>query len=676
MPGLSETVAYLALLARYAGYLRFQIAILAILHVFIWRSRRGGKWAKYFSGMFDLPPARAAAVAAGASLLALALVTTANLVFLHGPERFGVPRLGSRVHFGLFGLERPATVFVVAAAVPVVWILVRLVVRSQPKVRTALAVAGGAAVAAAVGWIGLELGPWISPWAARLPWFHWQPRGFWSAAGTLYPGHAAAVAAAGATGVLYLAAGAWTGWRIKHLPRTPVTGAATLPIPALGWVMALLLAVGWTLGGLAFLLDGHGISTLLLLSGGIAGYYVIAQPLWIERHSYRAYRRTLVAAAATPGEILSGLWKTDRRPVVVICASGGGIHAAAWCAHLLEELERRVPDFRSRVALTSSVSGGSVGCFYFQAAHGRSVPNGELFRMAASSSLDFAAWGFVFRDLLRYVIPMGDWFRVGNRSWALEKAWRRFQVAGVPEDWLDVRLECWRAETSALERPAAVFNATLVETGERFVIATADLGVAPGQGRQFLTLYPEHTVRASTAANLSAAFPLVSPAASIWTGEEPSPIPKPDRYHVVDGGYYDNFGIVSALDFLESGLGRLPEEHRRGKNVVLLRIEGFRRPPDPPNSGTGLLFQPVAPLKTMFGMRSSSQRARNELELELATERWRAQGVGIETVGLRYPHPGAPLSWHLTDKQKQAILAAGREAGKELDRVAELLGRA
>lgn len=669
--GLSKFIESCGNFVVYLGHLRFQIAIVLALWGLVVQSRKGGPLDSLLGGLFDLTPKRAGAVAAGAGLLGLSLLTTANLVLTYGPERFGTARpAGGRFYLGVFVLHGWAAAFGAFAVVPLLWVLARVVLRSSDRrLVVALWVCGGTAVAAGVGYLGYWSASAVARWTAWLPWFLWDPRGFGifqDGMMKLHPGHGGALGAALVTGLLYIAAGAWTGWRIKHQRRTSVQAARTLPIPALGWVLALLILLTWTLGGLAFLMDGLGISALLAAGVVLTLYHWVAKRVWIEPHTYHVYSRNS-QKAASPADVLRAKWEDSDHAVAVVCASGGGIHAAAWCAHLLEELERRIPDFRSRLALTSSVSGGSVGCFYFQAAHGQNLPNGQLFRMAATSSLDFAAWGFAFRDLVRFLIPVGDWFKVGNRSWALERAWRRF----MPRDDspLARKLDQWEKETCEGKRPAAVFNATIVETGQRFPIATVDLGRVSFRG-----LYPHHTLRACTAANLSAAFPLVLPAASPWT--EKGTIPKPIRYHLVDGGYYDNYGLVSALDFLEAGLAELDPQVRCGKTVVILRIEGHRDADAEANPGTGLLFQLRAPLKTMFGMRSASQRERNELELALAVERWAAEGVTIKCETLAYPHPGAPLSWHLTDKQKQAILAAGRVAGKELDRVAELLGRA
>src|SRR5690606_37882283 len=99
------------------------------------------------------------------------------------------------------------------------------------------------------------------------------------------------------------------------------------------------------------------------------------------------------------------------------------------------------------------------------------------------------------------------------RSWALERSWaerltsRARRVAPVPT------LADWRADFLAGRRPAVILNATAVETGQRFRMATLALPETPEGAGQFATLFPRHDLAMPTAARLSATFPLVSTAA-------------------------------------------------------------------------------------------------------------------------------------------------------------------
>jgi hypothetical protein len=106
-----------------------------------------------------------------------------------------------------------------------------------------------------------------------------------------------------------------------------------------------------------------------------------------------------------------------------------------------------------------------------------------------------------------------------------------------------------RPEVAKGNKPAVVFNATIVETGERLLLATTDSEpfrqptnkTSPGW-RDFTRLYPETDIPVATAARLSATFPFVTPAPRIRRGDVFA-----DQYHLVDGGYYDNYGVATLI---------------------------------------------------------------------------------------------------------------------------------
>ncbi|MDX2267024.1 MAG: hypothetical protein NW208_02895 [Bryobacter sp.] len=636
------------LLPQYAYYLRFHLLLTALWFLLVFLSGPGKALAPMLGGIFCLTPKRLAGASAAATLLLFSFVATADLIFRHGPERFGVR-----------GLEMEGETYLFALLPFAAWLVTQLrLLGASGWVRLPYASAG-ALGAAVVAWVALEAKGTV-PTANRIArfFFAWTPEGYFDPASdyqSLYPGHFAAMAVLALSLLLYLSAGFWTGTRIKSKAKQSATAPRDLPICTLVWILALLLLGTWALSGFSFFSDRFPYSVLvnfaLLLA--VVGFTIgrfVAEP-----HTYRGWPLKSKTPPPKPGELLR---RVPRGKAILVCASGGGIHAGAWAAALLDKLSESVPGFRDHVVLTSTVSGGSVGCYYFLASYGQPQP--EVFRLAAASSLDYAAWGYAFGDLLRYFFPIGAVFKWGNRSWAIERAWRRFNDFDTPGDEpLNTWLDRWAEDAAQGRRPAAVFNTTLVETGERFPIATVDLGTA---GKTFHKLYPEHTLRAATAANLSAAFPYVTPAARIWTQPGTPGVPPGTAYHIVDGGYYDNYGVLSALEFLEAGFGELGEA---APDVLLLRIEGHQDAPAAPKQKTGFLFQASAPLKTMFTMRSDSQRARNQFDLRLTKARWAAElgrGDILREVKFAYPFANAPLTWHLTEAQQQEILSALNEA--------------
>ena len=199
-------------------------------------------------------------------------------------------------------------------------------------------------------------------------------------------------------------------------------------------------------------------------------------------------------------------------PVIVVATTGGGIQASAWTARVLTGLDSALrPEFgdtfASSIRLISSVSGGGVGALHFvdKYKNGRFDPNDRalVVKQADGSSLDEVAWGLTYPDFWRAFVPLPIRGVQVDRGQALEWAW----AAHDP----DVRasLATWRDDVALGNRPASIFNATIVDTGEPLLIGTTRVGWDDDAGlRNFEDLYPGFNIQAVTAARLSATFTL------------------------------------------------------------------------------------------------------------------------------------------------------------------------
>jgi hypothetical protein len=427
-------------------------------------------------------------------------------------------------------------------------------------------------------------------------------------------------------------------------------------VPTLCLILVLVTLLCWGLAGLAFFLDRFRVPVLL-----IVGAYIAAVSLWPESdHFYRTVPQPSYAPPS-PREILDA--RADA-PVILVAASGGGIQAEAWTARVLSGLRQDLGErFDHSLALVSGVSGGSVGAMLFLASydHGRLAPVGDLETYppvvgAARSSLDDVTWGLVYPDLVWSVVPFLKGVGGGSdRGTALERAWE------LGDAVKQGTLRRWQEDARAGTRPAVIFNATLVETGDRLLLSTTTLGPSgdtPGR-REWSRLYPDRDLPIATAARLSATFPYVTPAARIET-----PDLFQSAYHVVDGGYYDNFGVSSLVEWLDTGLlgtGRKPPA------VFIVEIRAFRSsaetPSGSPKSSHGGIFQTLAPLETLLAVRDTAQLARNEFALSFIS-RPHVYDVPLRVFTFEYvggcgDTPGAaehvPLSWHLTPKERRAL---------------------
>lgn len=253
---------------------------------------------------------------------------------------------------------------------------------------------------------------------------------------------------------------------------------------------------------------------------------------------------------------------------------------------------------------------------------------------ARSSSLHAVAWGLLYWDFRRAYLP----WSVGmydDRGWALERAWRRGRLDSV-------QLSTWRDGVEEGTRPAVIFNATSTDTGERFLFSTTSVRRHAGQAA-FNSTYPGRDVYVTTAVRLSATFPYVSPASRALTSDVSASEP-----HLADGGYFDNYGMASLLDWLDAALEGARTSAVREVLIVQIRAGRSAMP-----SGTtrSWIYQLYAPLAAMLAVRESGQIAHNDTELALLAKRWRLESLGkvaITPVVFEYPKGSVPLSWHLT----------------------------
>src|SRR5215831_1472868 len=354
------------------------------------------------------------------------------------------------------------------------------------------------------------------------------------------------------------------------------------------YVYASLLLFVWLFAGLNFHLGRLHISSIAaLLIFIILGYW-----FFHVDHVYEITRERSNLTPLTPVEVA----KKSGPNLVVVASAGGGIWAAGWTTLALEKLIGARPELAREIRLLSTVSGGSVGAAYFV----QGLLNDQTYQKggpaspdtlrdarikATSSSLEAVAYGVAFRDFPRLVTG-GIYHPIRDRGSLLDREWARIAAGKIENEYLtekgtEEKGKCWagretcgfldlREATQNGTIPAVIFNSTVMELGRRVMITPLDFP-ASGQGHergQTLSdlLFaeaksdPAAFARANlsywTAARLSATFSFVSPAVRTHVVNKGTEEKEPRLWqqHLVDGGYYDNFGVASALDWLQSVL--------------------------------------------------------------------------------------------------------------------------
>lgn len=629
----------------------------------------GGEPNPMIGGFFDLNDSQVLFVCLGAFLYGAALSIAATLVLLYGRDRFFAAPLSAAdltiEQFWSLSVPKIAIPFIVFFAVCVLVLVAGIVQGVDGTYRKERSLFALAALFVFSIVLFLVAAAWHKTSSDRTTFIArrltWTPFGYlertigpllpgaWPFVNPprLLPGHGFAVLMLSVSILFYLA---FAFGRYFYLHAIELGKVATpwLPLPTLGSVLVLLGMLCWLFSALAFLLDRYRIPVLIPLAG-----ILILTAQFPESDHYFEVRPLASAAQFTPVDALRPPAGVDPDSAIVIATSGGGIEAAAWTARVLTglvaagdqaELEDR---FSQSIRAISSVSGGSVGTLYFVNAY----QNGKfdrgrvqnVFESAADSSLDDVAWGMVYPDVFRSVAPLLLSPRI-DRGWALERAWLKHLQ--VPFD-ISPSLGTWRVDARNHLRPAVIFNTTLVETGERFLFPTVDLAQSPGR-RSFhdVTGYQSLDLSAVTAARLSATFTYVTPVSRALCCP-----PRQHRYHVADGGYYDNYGLGSISELLDQATRGSPPVHR----ILLIQILLDKPGQDPASGGSrGWFFQSLAPLLTLYNVRSAAQYSRDETEFALLQETLAARGVKLDRVAFPYEvandpdHPAPPLSWHLT----------------------------
>lgn len=509
--------------------------------------------------------------------------------------------------------------------------------------------------------------------------------------------------------------------------------------PVLALVLILVISASWTVGALAFFADRYRVPVLTTILVALAIPRIFHWDGGREEHYLSTATRPAPATLPTPRDILDAkLAAHPGEPLIVVTSTGGGIHAAAWTAAVLQQLETtfvqdpRAGSFHDHILLLSTVSGGSAGLYTYlreldAKANGGGWDWNRMAMAAQCSSLEAVGWGLVYYDIPKAVLPgfeapsggvddLGGLPLGKDRTWALRKAFARnlddpfCRLAGAGRISLNDLVEAQTgnqtteqeltiADLGAMDRgfPAFTMNTTTVENGERFLLANyriPDENIEPNgpnyKARSFLatfTGYADHSgapdLPLATAAQMSATFPFVSSQARVPLTLDESA----ESVHFADGGYYDNDGTASALEFLHYAIGTPPTPSSSAtapapaanaeKNapqgastsgpvrIVLIEIRnsggisgsGPETNPDhvAPNSIWNLFNQVTGPLLGFWQAGHESITARDQSSLELLEHAYdgkiEVQAIVLADLWSADKAHTDPLNWSLTPGQ-------------------------
>ena len=521
----------------------------------------------------------------------------------------------------------------------------------------------------------------------------------------LYPAHFFAITVAVLLVVL------WLAFAFLFRPEDGLLRAA--PVVHL-WVSLMLFV--WVFGGLEFHLARLRVSPLLaVIVVVLLGYNVFS----ID-HTYHV-RREGSASGLSPVAVVEG----GGANLVVIASAGGGISAAVWTTLGLERLIQERPDLRREIRLLSTISGGSVGGAFFLDGLLRPPPASSLDtirKKSGASSLDAVAYGLAYRDVPSLLTGGLSTLAPGrDRGELLERAWTRTAEGstrgamvrrGAHKD--PPTLASLQSRIRSGEIPGFIFGATVMESGRRVMVTPIDFTevtipvpgpAAPGSptGQALLARPKPRAATLSeylgdpgldmslwTAARLSATFSFVSPAARSTLADqdkETRKTPEIERrrlwHHLIDGGYYDNFGVTSALDWLTPVMIAKAEKRLSFTRVAIIELRAFRREkPVYAQPAPGSVAALLGPVIGLGAIRAGAAAERDDIDVGRFTDVWNkwfdGQGLPVCVESFVFEpdadQPSPPLSWQLSSVQMQRLVSAWPPPASQNRAVSDTLG--
>jgi hypothetical protein len=479
-------------------------------------------------------------------------------------------------------------------------------------------------------------------------------------------------------------------WTVWHGPTPVLLGCALMigPFSVLSFMLDGLRLSVW-IRDAPLGLERPPVILALLLAG-------LLGPNTVTLHALR-----VVDAPQAPRPSLAAHWAAwqaacgPRTRPVVVAISGGAARAALWGSAVLAQIDRASEGGHAAIYAISSVSGGSLGAATYLSARaglphgGCALPAAEADAferyaktLDASDAIGPLLAGFVLSDVPRGLfgwLPamLGAPMRGGDRAAAIERAFeanavRAARRAGLPATTLDRPF----LSLAGPGMPLWLGQATARDTGGRVLISPVRFGTPvttdwPFQGASDLLAELGADIPISTAINATARFPFLEPSAVAPAGRA--------RGHgltLIDGGYYDQSGLETALELADwlrargadpivvaatgSGYGNALGVQAGGPSDDIVRCGGgVFRPDQPPPFGA--MSDALAPLIGLYQARAGHV----DTLLRRARAAWCApkQAFFHFYLGARGAEP-VPLNWVLS---RDMAAHVWRSAGWRMD---------
>ncbi|GAB4411470.1 MAG: hypothetical protein OHK0053_38230 [Microscillaceae bacterium] len=410
---------------------------------------------------------------------------------------------------------------------------------------------------------------------------------------------------------------------------------------------------------------------------------------------------TLMALENWKARASEGLPPGQKPKMVLTCVSGGGLRAALWAMRTLQYADSTLEGRLMRhTMLITGASGGLVGAAYFRELclrrelyrQGLSPDNVNLYdpqylRNIAKDHLNAIVFSLVVNDLFfgfQQFEYAGQYY-AKDRGFAFEQQLNR-NTGG----FLDKALCEYREPELLAWIPMMILAPTIVNDGRKLFISPLHVSYMTvpridqsrflnqkTKGIEFLRFFEGQNadqLRFLSALRMSATFPYVTPNVKL---------PSEPEMEIMDAGLSDNFGVSDAVRFLYAFKDWIASNT---SGVIFLSIRDTQKDKPIEKSIEQSLFQRIfTPVTSLYGNLEYLQDIANDNMVEFARS-WFPREFGVHRVEFQYVpisqslkeineksqlrnQPGheidpyrvikierAPLSWRLTEKEKESII--------------------
>lgn len=355
--------------------------------------------------------------------------------------------------------------------------------------------------------------------------------------------------------------------------------------------------------------------------------------------------------------------------MVITTVSGGGLKASVWTMNVLQKADSLTGGkLMDNSVLFTGASGGMIGASYFRELYLRHTLDSSFspyrFSYLESISKDLlnsVAFSIVSNDLF---MPL-SYFEYEGKEYVRDRGYIFERQFNENTDYLlDKPLVAYREPELSAQIPMLIVSPSIVNDARRMLISPLGVSYMTGSRIRFLeekvleydavdfrrvfAAQNADSLRFTTALRMNATYPWILPNVHL---------PSEPEIEVMDAGFRDNMGLLSATRFLQVFQDWIKENT---SGVVLIQISSIKKKGKiPPSSNQGYLESLTNPLG-ILGHIIRLQDFERDANLGFLYDILGQENFDI--VRFNYlPGPEAErasMTFHLTSREKTGIIKA------------------